>query len=172
MNSDDSYSQIRSVSMIRLHSTGLNDACILSNILSTVLCKGKWRICKVYIYLLRMLGRPEEAFRLSQMADSLFCTGRYPPCAEILKVWKLITLLYEEAELTGIAHRHRGMKQIYWLRWLLQVSVTPVRSSDVPDTYHISAPESPAVIPNAPTDNPLQTDQISYRSAHWQKRSP
>ncbi|MBD8993083.1 MAG: hypothetical protein EGR04_09805, partial [Blautia sp.] len=63
MNSDDSYSQIRSVSMIRLHSTGLNDATILSNIfIDRFMPKANGEFVKVYIYLLRMLGRPEEAF--------------------------------------------------------------------------------------------------------------
>ena len=64
------------------------------------------------------------------MADSLFCTEG--DILRALKYWeseKLVTLLYEEAELTGITLQHRGMKQICWLRWLLQVSVTPVRSA-------------------------------------------
>ena len=90
--------------MIRLHSTGLNDATILSNIfIDRFMPKANGEFVKVYIYLLRMLGRPEEAFGLSQMADSLFCTEG--DILRALKYWeseKLITLLYEEAELTGI----------------------------------------------------------------------
>ena len=35
---------------------------------------------------------------------------------------------------------------------------------DVPDAYHISAPEPTAGIPSVPTDKPLQTDQFSRRS--------
>ena len=89
--------------MIRLHSTGLNDATILSNIfIDRFMPKANGEFVKVYIYLLRMLGRPEEAFGLSQMADSLFCTEG--DILRALKYWeseKLITLLYEEAELTG-----------------------------------------------------------------------
>ncbi len=153
--------------MIRLHSTGLNDATILSNIfIDRFMPKANGEFVKVYIYLLRMLGRPEEAFGLSQMADSLFCTEG--DILRALKYWeseKLITLLYEEAELTGIT------LQAPWNEANMLATVAPAgicnagSLSDVPDTYHISAPESPAVIPNAPTDNPLQTDQISYRSA-------
>ena len=53
--------------MIRLHSTGLNDATILSNIfIDRFMPKANGEFVKVYIYLLRMLGRPEEAFGLSQ----------------------------------------------------------------------------------------------------------
>lgn len=49
--------------MIRLHSTGLNDATILSNIfIDHFMPKANGEFVKVYIYLLRMLGRPEEAF--------------------------------------------------------------------------------------------------------------
>ena len=153
--------------MIRLHSTGLNDATILSNIfIDRFMPKANGEFVKVYIYLLRMLGRPEEAFGLSQMADSLFCTEG--DILRALKYWeseKLVTLLYEEAELTGIT------LQAPWNEANMLATVAPAgicnagSLSDVPDTYHISAPESPAVIPNAPTDNPLQTDQISYRSA-------
>ena len=52
--------------MIRLHSTGLNDATILSNIfIDRFMPKANGEFVKVYIYLLRMLGRPEEAFGLS-----------------------------------------------------------------------------------------------------------
>ena len=74
--------------MIRLHSTGLNDATILSNIfIDRFMPKANGEFVKVYIYLLRMLGRPEEAFGLSQMADSLFCTDcrltRFPTVARI-----------------------------------------------------------------------------------------
>ena len=153
--------------MIRLHSTGLNDATILSNIfIDRFMPKANGEFVKVYIYLLRMLGRPEEAFGLSQMADSLLCTEG--DILRALKYWeseKLVTLLYEEAELTGIT------LQAPWNEANMLATVAPAgicnagSLSDVPDTYHISAPESPAVIPNAPTDNPLQTDQISYRSA-------
>ena len=90
--------------MIRLHSTGLNDATILSNIfIDRFMTKANGEFVKVYIYLLRMLGRPEEAFGLSKMADSLFCTEG--DILRALKYWeseKLVILLYEEAELTGI----------------------------------------------------------------------
>ena len=139
--------------MIRLHSTGLNDATILSNIfIDRFMPKANGEFVKVYIYLLRMLGRPEEAFGLSQMADSLFCTEG--DILRALKYWeseKLVTLLYEEAELTGIT------LQAPWNEANMLATVAPAgicnagSLSDVPDTYHISAPESPAVIPNAPT---------------------
>ena len=153
--------------MIRLHSTGLNDATILSNIfIDHFMPKANGEFVKVYIYLLRMLGRPEEAFGLSQMADSLFCTEG--DILRALKYWeseKLVILLYEEAELTGIT------LQAPWNEANMLATVTPAgicnagSLRDVPDTYHISAPESPASSPNAPTDKPLQTDQISYRGA-------
>lgn len=74
--------------MIRLHSTGLNDATILSNIfIDRFMPKANGEFVKVYIYLLRMLGRPEEAFGLSQMGRlPVLYRRRYPPCAEILGV--------------------------------------------------------------------------------------
>ena len=152
--------------MIRLHSTGLNDATILSNIfIDRFMPKANGEFVKVYIYLLRMLGRPEEAFGLSQMADSLFCTEG--DILRALKYWeseKLVTFLYEEAELTGIT------LQAPWNEADMLATVTPSGTcnagslGDVPDAYHISAPEPPAGIPNAPTDKSLQTDQLSYRS--------
>lgn len=152
--------------MIRLHSTGLNDATILSNIfIDRFMPKANGEFVKVYIYLLRMLGRPEEAFGLSQMADSLFCTEG--DILRALKYWeseKLVTLLYEEAELTGIT------LQAPWNEADMLATVTPSGTcnagslGDVPDAYHISAPDPPAGIPNAPTDKSLQTDQLSYRS--------
>ena len=135
--------------MIRLHSTGLNDATILSNIfIDRFMPKANGEFVKVYIYLLRMLGRPEEAFGLSQMADSLFCTEG--DILRALKYWeseKLVTLLYEEAELTGIT------LQAPWNEANMLATVTPAgicnagSLRDVPDTYHISAPESPASSP-------------------------
>ena len=143
--------------MIRLHSTGLNDATILSNIfIDRFMPKANGEFVKVYIYLLRMLGRPEEAFGLSQMADSLFCTEG--DILRALKYWeseKLITLLYEEAELTGIT------LQAPWNEADMLATVTPSGTcnagslGDVPDAYHISAPAPPAGIPNAPTDKSL-----------------
>ena len=152
--------------MIRLHSTGLNDATILSNIfIDRFMPKANGEFVKVYIYLLRMLGRPEEAFGLSQMADSLFCTEG--DILRALKYWeseKLITLLYEEAELTGIT------LQAPWNEADMLATVTPAgicnagSLGDVPDAYHISAPEPTAGIPSVPTDKPLQTDQVSRRS--------
>ena len=156
--------------MIRLHSTGLNDATILSNIfIDRFMPKANGEFVKVYIYLLRMLGRPEEAFGLSQMADSLFCTEG--DILRALKYWeseKLITLLYEEAELTGIT------LQAPWNEADMLATVTPAgicnagSLGDVPDAYHISAPEPTAGIPSVPTDKPLQTDQVlppQHRSA-------
>lgn len=90
--------------MIKLHSTGLHDATVLPNLfIDRYMPKANGEFVKVYIYLLRMLGRPEEAFGLSQMADSLFCTEG--DILRALKYWeneKLVSLLYEEAELTGI----------------------------------------------------------------------
>lgn len=50
--------------MIRLHSTGLNDATILSNIfIDRFMPKANGEFVKVYIYLLRMLGLPGGSFR-------------------------------------------------------------------------------------------------------------
>ena len=121
---------------------------------------------KVYLYLLKLVKDHQQDSTLSSMADFFSCTEN--DIVRALKYWeseKLITLLYEEAELTGIT------LQAPWNEADMLATVTPAgicnagSLSDVPDTYHISAPESPAVIPNAPTDNPLQTDQISYRSA-------
>ena len=90
--------------MIKLHSTGLHDATILSNIfIDRYMPKANGEFVKVYIYLLRMLGRPEDAFGLSQMADSLFCTEG--DILRALKYWeneKLVSLLYEGTELAGI----------------------------------------------------------------------
>lgn len=90
--------------MIRLHSTGLSDATILSNIfIDCFMPKANGEFVKVYIYLLRMLNRPEETFGLSQMADSLFCTEG--DVLRALKYWeneKLVSLSYEETTLTGI----------------------------------------------------------------------
>lgn len=90
--------------MIKLHSTGLHETTVLSNLfIDRYMPKANGEFVKVYIYLLRMLGRPEEAFGLSQMADSLFCTEG--DILRALKYWeneKLVSLLYEEAELTGI----------------------------------------------------------------------
>ncbi len=67
-----------------------------------------------------MLGRPEEAFGLSQMADSLFCTEG--DILRALKYWeseKLVILLYEEAELTGIT------LQAPWNEANMLATVTP-----------------------------------------------
>ena len=91
--------------MIRLHSTGLNDATILSNIfIDRFMPKANGEFVKVYIYLLRMLGRPEEAFGLSQMADSLFCTEG--DILRALKYWegeKILSLTYTtDRQLSGI----------------------------------------------------------------------
>ena len=90
--------------MIRLHSTGLNNTTILSNIfIDRFMPKANGEFVKVYIYLLRMLGSPEQTFGLSQMADSLFCTEG--DILRALKYWeneKLISLLFEETSLTGI----------------------------------------------------------------------
>ena len=90
--------------MIKLHSTGLHETTVLSNLfIDRYMPKANGEFVKVYIYLLRILGRPEEAFGLSQMADSLFCTEG--DILRALKYWeneKLVSLLYEEAELTGI----------------------------------------------------------------------
>ena len=121
---------------------------------------------KVYLYLLKLVKDHQQDSTLSSMADFFSCTEN--DIVRALKYWeseKLVTLLYEEAELTGIT------LQAPWNEANMLATVAPAgicnagSLSDVPDTYHISAPESPAVIPNAPTDNPLQTDQISYRSA-------
>lgn len=90
--------------MIKLHSTGLHETTVLSNLfIDRYMPKANGEFVKVYIYLLRMLGRPEEAFGLSQMADSLFCTEG--DILRALKYWeneKLVSLLYEGTELTGI----------------------------------------------------------------------
>ena len=90
--------------MIRLHSTGLSDATILSNFfIDCFMPKANGEFVKVYIYLLRMLNRPEETFGLSQMADSLFCTEG--DVLRALKYWeneRLVSLSYEETTLTGI----------------------------------------------------------------------
>ena len=149
--------------MIRLHSTGLNDATILSNIfIDRFMPKANGEFVKVYIYLLRMLGRPEEAFGLSQMADSLFCTEG--DILRALKYWeseKLITLLYEEAELTGIT------LQAPWNEADMLATVTPAgicnagSLGDVPDAYHISAPEPTAGIPSVPSKPLSETKALT-----------
>lgn len=93
--------------MIKLHSTGLNDATVLSNIfIDRFMPKANGEFVKVYIYLLRMLGRPGAAFGLSQMADSLFCTEG--DILRALKYWEsenLVTLSYEDNALAGITLR-------------------------------------------------------------------
>lgn len=90
--------------MIALHSTGLNDATILSNIfIDRFMPRANGEFVKVYIYLLRMLGSPEGSFGLSQMADSLFCTEG--DILRALKYWEnenLVSLSYEGTVLTGI----------------------------------------------------------------------
>ncbi len=152
--------------MIRLHSTGLNDATILSNIFyRPFYAKGKWRICKGLYLSAPYAWPPGGGFRAFPDGRSLFCTEG--DILRALKYWeseKLITLLYEEAELTGIT------LQAPWNEADMLATVTPAgicnagSLGDVPDAYHISAPEPTAGIPNAPTDNPLQTDQVSRRS--------
>ena len=116
--------------MIRLHSTGLNDATILSNIfIDRFMPKANGEFVKVYIYLLRMLGRPEEAFGLSQMADSLFCTEG--DILRALKYWeseRRIILLDGEAELTGITLQAPWNEADMLATVTPQVSVTLVRS--------------------------------------------
>ena len=84
-------------------SSGQGVTVLNNNFIDNYMPEANGEFVKVYIYLLRMLGRPEEAFGLSQMADSLFCTEG--DILRALKYWeseKLVTLLYEEAELTGI----------------------------------------------------------------------
>ena len=121
---------------------------------------------KVYLYLLKLVKDHQQDSTLSSMADFFSCTEN--DIVRALKYWeseKLVILLYEEAELTGIT------LQAPWNEANMLATVTPAgicnagSLRDVPDTYHISAPESPASSPNAPTDKPLQTDQISYRGA-------
>ena len=114
--------------MIRLHSTGLSDATILSNIfIDRFMPKANGEFVKVYIYLLRMLNRPEETFGLSQMADSLFCTEG--DVLRALKYWeneKLVSLSYEETTLTGIT---------------LQTPWNEPTAPDVPDVLATVAPD-------------------------------
>ena len=90
--------------MIKLHSTGLNDATILSNnFIDYFMPKANGEFVKVYIYLLRILSKPEETFGLSQMADTLLCTEG--DILRALKYWetqKLVSLLYDADQLTGI----------------------------------------------------------------------
>ncbi len=90
--------------MIKLHSTGLNDATILSNnFIDYFMPKANGEFVKVYIYLLRILSKPEETFGLSQMADTLVCTEG--DILRALKYWetqKLVSLLYDADQLTGI----------------------------------------------------------------------
>ena len=90
--------------MITLHSTEANDVTVLSNVfIDRFMPRAGGEFVKVYIYLLRMLGSPQEAFRLSQMADSLLCTEG--DILRALKYWeneKLVSLIYEGNALTGI----------------------------------------------------------------------
>lgn len=149
--------------MIRLHSTGLNDATILSNVfVDRFMPKANGEFVKVYIYLLRMLSRPEETFGLSQMADSLLCTEG--DILRALKYWeteKLVTLLYEETQLTGIT------LQAPWNEPNVLATVTPKSLYNAnllrepPADYHIAAPGQTVGITNAPADKPLQTDLMS-----------
>ena len=149
--------------MIRLHSTGLNNATILSNVfIDRFMPKANGEFVKVYIYLLRMLDRPEETFGLSQMADSLFCTEG--DILRALKYWeteKLVTLLYEETKLTGIT------LQAPWNEPNVLATVTPksLYNADLlgeaPADYHIASPGQTTVITNAPANQPLQTDLMS-----------
>ena len=72
--------------MIRLHSTGLNDATILSNIfIDRFMPKANGEFVKVYIYLLRSLSQAPVSFSLAQMADRLLCTER--DILRALKYW-------------------------------------------------------------------------------------
>ena len=90
--------------MITLHSTGANDVTVLSNVfIDRFMLRAGGEFVKVYIYLMRMLGSPQEAFGLSQMADSLLCTEG--DILRALKYWeneKLVSLIYEGNALTGI----------------------------------------------------------------------
>lgn len=90
--------------MITLHSTGASDVTVLSNVfIDRFMPRAGGEFVKVYIYLLRMLGSPQEVFGLSQMADSLFCTEG--DILRALKYWeneKLVTLIYEGNTLAGI----------------------------------------------------------------------
>ena len=90
--------------MITLHSTEANDVTVLSNVfIDRFMPRAGGEFVKVYIYLLRMLGSPQEAFGLSQMADSLLCTEG--DILRALKYWeneKLVSLIYEGNALTGI----------------------------------------------------------------------
>lgn len=149
--------------MIRLHSTGLNDVTILSNVfIDRFMPKANGEFVKVYIYLLRMLSRPKEAFVLSQMADSLLCTEG--DILRALKYWeteKLVTLLYEETQLTGIT------LQAPWNDPDVLATVTPktLYNANLPkeslDDYHTAAPGQTTGITNAPANKPLQTDLMS-----------
>ena len=90
--------------MITLHSTGASDVTVLSNVfIDRFMPRAGGEFVKVYIYLLRMLGSPQEAFGLSQMADSLLCTEG--DILRALKYWEneqLVSLIYEGNALTGI----------------------------------------------------------------------
>ena len=92
--------------MITLHSTEANDVTVLSNVfIDRFMPRAGGEFVKVYIYLLRMLGSPQEAFGLSQMADSLLCTEG--DILRALKYWeneKLVSLIYEGNALSGITH--------------------------------------------------------------------
>ena len=155
--------------MIRLHSTGLNDATILSNIfIDRFMPKANGEFVKS-IFICSVCLAARGSFRAFPDGRFLFCTEG--DILRALKYWeseKLITLLYEEAELTGIT------LQAPWNEADMLATVTPAgicnagSLGDVPDAYHISAPEPTAGIPSVPTDKPLQTDQVSlpqHRSA-------
>ena len=170
--------------MIRLHSTGLNDATILSNIfIDRFMPKANGEFVKVYIYLLRMLGRPEEAFGLSQMADSLFCTEG--DILRALKYWEkqgLLSLSYTAGESvpTGIAFLPLVRKEESGILPTPESSISgpiaaaPAVSVEIPQTEQTPAPSpQPAVsAPSAssPADD-LSSSGISGQSAE-KKHAP
>ena len=150
--------------MIKLHSTGQSDATILSNIfIDRFMPKANGEFVKVYIYLLRMLDRP-ESFGLSQMADSLFCTEG--DILRALKYWeneKLVTLSYEGTELAGIT------LQAPWNQPDVLATVVPGKHytsylAEPPADYHTAAPGVPADGADS-TMKPLRADASSLYDA-------
>ena len=151
--------------MITLHSTRTSDVTVLSNIfIDRFMPRANGEFVKVYIYLLRMLESPQEAFGLSQMADSLFCTEG--DILRALKYWeneKLVSLSYEANVLTGITLQ-TPWNEITTIAAAAEPTVIPAAAPQIEDSAssETAAPSSPETVSSRPASEikPLTLDRV------------
>lgn len=151
--------------MITLHSTRTSDVTVLSNIfVDRFMPRANGEFVKVYIYLLRMLESPQEAFGLSQMADSLFCTEG--DILRALKYWeneKLVSLSYEANVLTGITLQ-TPWNEITTVAAAAEPTVIPAVAPQIEDSASsdTAAPSSPEAVSSRPASEikPLTLDRV------------